>query len=146
MGASIEPVLRRRQTRIKCMGRILFSFRSTRAEIVQCMRPQYVVKPSVVLSPRLMVTADLLASLTYSNRNKGTYDEFSIHDHQPPCHFPEFVRLGCDLMNFYFVYDEYTDVSDPVFAGKIASMVIEAMRHPDRCSPASHILVGMTQE
>ncbi|KAF9481630.1 terpenoid synthase [Pholiota conissans] len=71
---------------------------------------------------------NLLASLTYSNRNK------------------EFVRLGCDLMNFYFVYDEYTDVADPIFAGKIASMVIEAMRYPDRCSPASHILVGMTRD
>ncbi|KAJ3576387.1 hypothetical protein NP233_g482 [Leucocoprinus birnbaumii] len=36
----------------------------------------------------------LLASLTYSPREK------------------ELIRLGCDLMNLFFVFDEYTDVED----------------------------------
>ncbi|KAF8649326.1 hypothetical protein AX16_005881 [Volvariella volvacea WC 439] len=36
----------------------------------------------------------LLACLTYCNRSR------------------DFVRVGCDLMNFFFVYDEYTDVLD----------------------------------
>ncbi|KDR78286.1 hypothetical protein GALMADRAFT_266794 [Galerina marginata CBS 339.88] len=72
---------------------------------------------------------NLLASLTYSRRNE------------------EFVRAGCDLMNFYFVYDEYTDVSDPVSAANLANIVIDAMKNPDAFpSNGSHLLGEMTRQ
>ncbi|KAF8154199.1 terpenoid synthase [Crassisporium funariophilum] len=69
---------------------------------------------------------NLLASLTYPRRNK------------------EFVRAGCDLMNFYFVYDEYTDVADKSVAASLARIVIDAMRHPDMEPSREHILRDMT--
>ncbi|KAF9555722.1 terpenoid synthase [Agrocybe pediades] len=75
---------------------------------------------------------NLLANLTYSNRHK------------------EFIRVGCDLMNFYFIYDEYTDVSDPSVAEELANIVIEQMKdeldttlHP---YSHNHVLGGMTRE
>ncbi|KAF8174884.1 terpenoid synthase [Pholiota molesta] len=60
--------------------------------------------------------------------------------------YRQFVRLGCDLMNFYFVYDEYTDVADPVSAEHMANMVMEVMKYPKEQSHASHILVDMAQQ
>ena len=72
--------------------------------------------------------SDLLASLTYPRRNRGNgvasnppaIDQFRA----------EFIRVGCDLMNFYFVYDEYTDVSDEATAHRLANIVLNAMHHP----------------
>ncbi|CAA7262204.1 unnamed protein product [Cyclocybe aegerita] len=72
--------------------------------------------------------AYLLASLTYSHGSR------------------EFVRLGCDLMNFYFVYDEYTDVSDSAVADRLANIVIDAMRNPENSSQSGdHLLGKMTK-
>ncbi|KAF8970721.1 terpenoid synthase [Flammula alnicola] len=72
---------------------------------------------------------NLLASLTYSNRGK------------------DFIRLGCDLMNFYFVYDEYTDVADPSAAENLAKTVIEAMKYPNASSSNTpHLLADMTRQ
>ncbi|KAF9556629.1 terpenoid synthase [Agrocybe pediades] len=53
---------------------------------------------------------NLLASLTYSAREAK-----------------DFLRVGCDLMNFYFVYDEFTDISHPQEAEKLAEEVIRVM-------------------
>jgi len=68
----------------------------------------------------------------------------------PPCQiadaFTDFVRLGCDLMNFYFVYDEYTDVSDPQVAERLATIVLDAMKYPFAPSKDTHLLGDMTKE
>ena len=58
----------------------------------------------------------------------------------------DFVRLGCDLMNFYFVYDEYTDVGDVSVAKTLASIVISAMKNPEAKHDNPHILGEMTQQ
>ncbi|PPR02301.1 hypothetical protein CVT24_011639 [Panaeolus cyanescens] len=71
---------------------------------------------------------NLLASLAYSARDD-----------------PDFIRLGCDLMNFYFVYDEYTDIATPEEAGRLASTVITAMKTPSE-SEDQHLLVEMTRQ
>ncbi|KIM41852.1 hypothetical protein M413DRAFT_27416 [Hebeloma cylindrosporum] len=71
---------------------------------------------------------NLLASLTYSNRDR------------------DFVRVGCDLMNFYFVYDEYTDVGDVSVARSLASTVISAMKDPEAKPDNPHILGEMTRQ
>ncbi|KAF8968469.1 terpenoid synthase [Flammula alnicola] len=67
---------------------------------------------------------DLLASLAYSPREK------------------ELIRLGCDLMNLFYVYDEYTDIADGEGAGKIRDIVMDAMRNPHKPRPEGELLVG----
>lgn len=63
---------------------------------------------------------------------------------------PEFIRAACDLMNFYFVYDEYTDIVDPKIANDLATIVIENMTTNPRAEatpgPSKHILGDMTQQ
>jgi hypothetical protein len=49
-------------------------------------------------------------------------------------------------MNFYFVYDEYTDVANPVSTEHMANMVMEVMKYPKEQPHASHILVDMAQQ
>ncbi|KAF9528057.1 terpenoid synthase [Crepidotus variabilis] len=72
---------------------------------------------------------NLLACLTYSNRDR------------------EFIRLACDLMNFFFVYDEYTDVSDPSLARYFGDIVLDAMRlTKDRSTTSKHFLGEMTKD
>lgn len=59
----------------------------------------------------------------------------------------EFVRVGCDLMNFFFVYDEYTDVSDEPTTRKIANIVLSGMNDPSAQPTAeNHVLGRMINE
>ena len=43
----------------------------------------------------------------------------------------EHLRITCDLMNFYFAFDEYTDVANKTEATKIANDVMAAFRNRD---------------
>ncbi|KAF9444714.1 hypothetical protein P691DRAFT_677094 [Macrolepiota fuliginosa MF-IS2] len=45
------------------------------------------------------------------------------------------IRLGCDLMNLFFVFDEYTDVEDKSGAQNICDVIIETMKNPDKPRP-----------
>ena len=38
------------------------------------------------------------------------------------------LRVICDLMNFYFVIDEYTDVGNKTEVSKIADDIMDAFR------------------
>lgn len=53
-------------------------------------------------------------------------------------------------MNFYFVYDEYTDIADPCVANELATIVLENMKrdpHSEASSrPSKHILGEMTKQ
>ena len=40
----------------------------------------------------------------------------------------EHLRITCDLMNFYFAFDEYTDVANKAEASKISNDVMDAFR------------------
>ena len=97
----------------------------------------------------LIIFQDLLASLTYSNRDEGGrfFFIFSFEAHDV-LRLPmvDFVRVGCDLMNFYFVYDEYTDAGDVSVAKALASIVISAMKNPEAKHDNSHILGEMTRQ
>lgn len=58
-----------------------------------------------------------------------------------------FVRLGCDLMNFYFIYDEYTDIADEHAASQMAQSVLDVMKNPGaELDASSHLLARMTKE
>ena len=41
----------------------------------------------------------------------------------------EHLRIACDLMNFYFAFNEYTDVANKSDARKIANDVMDVFRH-----------------
>lgn len=45
-------------------------------------------------------------------------------------------------MNFYFVYDEYTDVMDKDGAQCIANIVMNAFRNPDTPRPEGESFLG----
>jgi len=55
---------------------------------------------------------------------------------------PEIIRLGCDLMNLFYVYDEYTDIADGEGADKIRNIVMDAFRHPEKPRPEGELLLG----
>ena len=59
----------------------------------------------------------------------------------------DIVRLGCDLMNLFYVFDEYTDIADTKGAEKIRNVVVDAMRNPHKPRPEGELLIGeMTRE
>ncbi|PPQ72274.1 hypothetical protein CVT26_006495 [Gymnopilus dilepis] len=67
---------------------------------------------------------NLLACLTYGPRDK------------------ELIRLGCDLMNLFYVFDEYTDVLDGSGAEKLREIMMDAFKNPEKERPADELPVG----
>lgn len=61
-------------------------------------------------------------------------------------YIPDFIRLGCDLMNWYFVYDEYTDAGDSSFAFRFAHSILDVLRNPNRSSSDEHVLPKMFRD
>nr|QOX59520.1 linalool/nerolidol synthase [Cyclocybe aegerita] len=71
----------------------------------------------------------LLASMTYPHHNK------------------EFLCVACDMMNLFFVYDEYTDITPPETAQRLAKIVVNAMRNPDEIAALGEDSIGtMTKQ
>ena len=72
---------------------------------------------------------DHLAALIGPLPSKGWFrsgrHSFNVN---PPLKFLEHLRIACDLMNFYFAFDEYTDVANKTEATKIANDVMAAFR------------------
>lgn len=46
--------------------------------------------------------------------------------------FQEFARLCCDLINAFFVIDEYNDVADPELAAQVCDKVMDVLRNPHK--------------
>ncbi|KAJ3777410.1 terpenoid synthase [Lentinula raphanica] len=67
---------------------------------------------------------NLLASLAYPNASA------------------EHLRTGCDLMNLFFVFDEYTDICDAQEARRLADIVMDALRNSDSPRPQDESVVG----
>ncbi|KAJ7290616.1 terpenoid synthase [Mycena rebaudengoi] len=51
-------------------------------------------------------------------------------------------RVGCDLMNFFFVVDHYTDVANPEGAKAHAEIVMHALRNPELSRPQGEWIGG----
>ena len=49
-------------------------------------------------------------------------------------------------MNFYFVYDEYTDIGDASGANALANTVIRAMKNPEVTLDNSHFQGEMARQ
>ncbi|CCM04069.1 uncharacterized protein FIBRA_06228 [Fibroporia radiculosa] len=54
----------------------------------------------------------------------------------------EHLRTGCDLMNVFFVIDEYTDVEDADSCRMMVDIVIDALNNPHKPRPDGEILLG----
>ncbi|KAF9525604.1 terpenoid synthase [Crepidotus variabilis] len=67
---------------------------------------------------------NLLASLAYA--------------HLPP----DVNRVGCDLMNLFFVVDEHTDAMDPRSVQDWVNIVIDALHNPHKPRPEGEPIVG----
>ncbi|KAF9067678.1 terpenoid synthase [Rhodocollybia butyracea] len=55
---------------------------------------------------------------------------------------PPHLRSGCDLMNSFFVFDEYSDVAEPDVVRKQADIVMDAIRHPHIPRPKGEYIGG----
>ncbi|KAK7021884.1 hypothetical protein VNI00_017173 [Paramarasmius palmivorus] len=73
---------------------------------------------------QLIMIKALLASLAYPLLNKDGN------------------RIACDLMNFFFVVDEYTDVASAEEARLLANTVMDALRNPDIPRPPGEWVGG----
>jgi hypothetical protein len=62
--------------------------------------------------------------------------------HLSPYLQSEIIRLGCDLMNLFYVYDEYTDIAGGEGADRIRNIVMDAFRHPEKPRPEGELLLG----
>jgi len=54
----------------------------------------------------------------------------------------ERVRTGCDLMNMFFVYDEYSDVSHEDDVQVMADIIMDALRNPHKPRPEGEWVGG----
>ena len=52
------------------------------------------------------------------------------------------VRVACDLMVLFFIYDEFTDKVDGDGARLYAEMVMDAIRYPERARPQGEPKLG----
>ncbi|KAF8964509.1 terpenoid synthase [Flammula alnicola] len=62
-----------------------------------------------------------------------------------PLESKEHLRVACDLMNFYFAFDEYTDLANRDEAMRIASDVMDAFRTRPS-SPSSNKITEMARQ
>jgi hypothetical protein len=58
----------------------------------------------------------------------------------------DFVRVGCKLINFYFVFDEYTDVADVTVAKALANTTISVMKDSEAKPDTPHIVGEMMRQ
>lgn len=83
----------------------------------------------------------LLASLAYPYLNKGDWtgpllDDMLLIHHQDGC------RIGCDLMNLFFIIDEHSDVENINGARLQADIIMDALRNPDIPRPSGEWIGG----
>ncbi|KAF8900871.1 isoprenoid synthase domain-containing protein [Gymnopilus junonius] len=73
--------------------------------------------------------------------NKGDFSLLAAHVYSP--REKELIRLGCDLMNLFYVFDEYTDIADDTSqAERIRAVLLDAVKNPHKESPADEIPLG----
>ena len=56
--------------------------------------------------------------------------------------FTEHYRVGCDVMNLFFVFDEHTDVAPGDTVRMLADISMDAMRNPHKPRPVTEPVLG----
>ncbi|KAG6877090.1 hypothetical protein C0993_010326 [Termitomyces sp. T159_Od127] len=59
-----------------------------------------------------------------------------------PLENKDVLRVACDLMNWFFLYDDQSDLMTPPDAQKLAALVLNAISHPDNTGPAHECVVA----
>ena len=54
----------------------------------------------------------------------------------------EHYRIGCDLMNLYFVWDDHTDPLTAEEVRAIADCSLDAIHNPDKERPEGESVIG----
>ncbi|KAI8989884.1 terpenoid synthase [Trametes punicea] len=54
----------------------------------------------------------------------------------------EHLRTGVDLMNVFFVIDEYTDVAPAPLVKEIVEIIVDAVHHPQKPRPTGENILG----
>lgn len=56
--------------------------------------------------------------------------------------FLEQLRIGCDLMNVFFVIDEYTDVEGPAAVQAMVDIIFDVLHNPYIPRPTGEMGLG----
>ncbi|KAG1745752.1 terpenoid synthase [Suillus lakei] len=54
----------------------------------------------------------------------------------------EHLRIGCELMNVYFIVDEYTDIENAAVTKEIVDIVLDALHNPHKMRPEGECILG----
>jgi hypothetical protein len=54
----------------------------------------------------------------------------------------EQLRTCCDLMNLFFVVDEYTDVEPASVVRGMVDVVVDALKNPHKPRPQGEVILG----
>ncbi|KIJ57533.1 hypothetical protein HYDPIDRAFT_171648, partial [Hydnomerulius pinastri MD-312] len=54
----------------------------------------------------------------------------------------EHLRISCELINVYFIIDEYTDVENAPVTRQMVDIVIDAPHNPDKARPTGEVVIG----
>ncbi|KAI0331578.1 terpenoid synthase [Cubamyces sp. BRFM 1775] len=58
------------------------------------------------------------------------------------CNFEQ-LRVGCDLMNLFFVFDDISDAGDERQVRVLADTIMDAIRNPHKARPVAEPIVGL---
>lgn len=87
---------------------------------------------------------DLLASLAYASLDRGKIQSLAIylgHTAYADLHSAG-CRVGCDLMNLFFIFDEWSDVSSAHETRVQADVIMAALREPHKPRPSDEWVGG----
>ncbi|KAK0443676.1 terpenoid synthase [Desarmillaria tabescens] len=56
------------------------------------------------------------------------------------------LRTVCDMMNLFFVFDEYTDNATPEVVRQYADIVMHAIRNPTKPRPKDEVILGVVAQ
>ncbi|KAG1787689.1 isoprenoid synthase domain-containing protein [Suillus plorans] len=52
------------------------------------------------------------------------------------------LRIGCDLMNVFFIFDEYSDKENAAVTKEMVDIVLDALHHPHKMRPEGECILG----
>lgn len=65
-----------------------------------------------------------------------------LNNIEVPIYSPEHLRTGCDLMQVFFVLDEYSDVEETANVVEMVNIIKDALHNPHKPRPENEILLG----
>ncbi|KAK0200184.1 terpenoid synthase [Desarmillaria ectypa] len=63
-----------------------------------------------------------------------------------PTAIKEHLRTACDLMNLFFMFDEYTDTAPPEIVQQYADIIMDAIRNPTEPRPSNEVVLGVVAQ